>query len=342
MFGNLTIIAWFMGGLGMAGLWIKLCADAEEKERVNPLFQRAVRRWLAPQAGDEAERPNWAESFITLFDRTFGDRFFSLKFLFRSFVATTTICALLVLVWVGFGTITWATLDAFLLKANVSQWQAVQWLIVILLGNLIADYLSLFETRLILGSMRGRTGLAQLFALVADLLLTFLIYFFVASALYAVESLWQYDRPVMDQLRYVLGSELVGGEGNSWANSNTTFFGVFQNVFFDAEGWPGTRLEFGTFYADAYRISFITTFFTSVWIWLFVLTGVLGRIFFVVNGRLTRFGRLFNVNEKPVTAAGYVLALITLVLHISAFAGFHLWQAVGTSGETEFVEETEG
>ena len=63
MFGDLTIVAWFMGGLGMAALWIKLCADAEKNEHVNPLFLHIgfFAGWHILQATGEQPEPIAAE-----------------------------------------------------------------------------------------------------------------------------------------------------------------------------------------------------------------------------------------------------------------------------------------
>ncbi len=50
MIAGMTFIAWLVSAVGMATMWVKLCATAEEKEHIHPLFRRAARRWLAPPA----------------------------------------------------------------------------------------------------------------------------------------------------------------------------------------------------------------------------------------------------------------------------------------------------
>ncbi len=80
----------------------------------------------------------------------------------------------------------------------------------------------------------------------------------------------------------------------------------------------------GFFYADFYRIAFLTTYFTSIWIWLFIIAAPLGRALFAMRGVLTRWGRIFNVKDHPVATLGYTLALITFVLHCLLYAGFSL------------------
>ncbi|MEM9437465.1 MAG: hypothetical protein AAGA15_10525 [Pseudomonadota bacterium] len=51
-----------------------------------------------------------------------------------------------------------------------------------------------------------------------------------------------------------------------------------------------------------------------------LLTGFIGRVFFVLGGQITRIGRLFDVERKPVTALGYVLAIITFVLNLGCYS----------------------
>jgi hypothetical protein len=343
MFGDMTIIAWLMGGIALAYGWVGIAAKAEG--HFNDVTKVRIRRWFAPSADDTEARPGWADSFIDLFDATFGDRFFSWRFFLRSCLATTLIFAAIILIYIGYGWITQASLQELYGKtvriSGATLWTVWQWLILIFLGNLLADYLSLMGTRLVLGWILGCGVTRRILGVLADIALTFVIYFGVASALYAIENLWQNDIALSRQLNYVLGSEIYGG-ANSWTARNTTLFAVFQLVFWDTDGWAGSRLDFGHLYADLYRISFITTFFTSVWIWLFLLTGVIGRLAFAGHGALRRFGRLFDVKKHPVVTIGWFLAAVTLLLHITIFAGVNIWRATAAEPAPPAAEQTEG
>lgn len=297
MIGGETFVAWFVGAVGMAYLWVRIFSHAEE--RVTDITKSRIRRWFAPLHEDSEARPNWAVNFIEIFDQVFGPRFFSLRFVFRSVCATLLFTVMIVAIYIGYGVITQASWSEMVGVAGGKE-LAITWVCVTLAGNIVADYLSLIETRLILKAIRDRSPIVQLLAVVIDFALTFLIYLLVASMFYSIENLWLHEMPAVEHFQIVFG-----GDGH--------LVQVWKLII------ERDQLG-GLLHADMFRISVITTYFTSAWIWLFVLTGVLGRLMFSLRGGLTRFGRLFNVREHPVTAVGYTLALITLALHITVYS----------------------
>ena len=327
MIGNITFISWLVSALGMSLFWVKLLATAEEKEHLNPLFQRRVRRWLraSPAQGEpnDATREDWSNTFITLFDRTFGTRLLSWRFFLRSCLATTVFFALMILVYVGFGLMTYTDLINFLVSGRVTPWERTQWILIAFAGNLIADYLSLMETRLILQWIKGRSLWVKALGLGIDVCATSVIFIAVAASLYAIELIWWGSMTFTRHLHSILGTS-PDTLNISWGDKNTTVHAVLQFVFGDAillgDGKP--RDHETRFYADLYRIGFITTFFTSVWIWLFILAGGLSRIFLIFRGQITRLGRLFNVEAKPLTAVGYMLAVLTFIVHVAAYTAW--------------------
>ena len=312
MTGAVTSVAWLVSAVGMSATWIKLCATVEEKEHLNPVFQRALRRWLTVESSKGEKRPQWSETFITLFDRTFGTRVFSIRFFLSSCLATTIFFALMVFLYVGLGLITMESLRGFLGQRD-SEWEMWQWLLIVFMGNIVADYISLIETRFVLKFLKGKNITIQSLLILIDTLLTLIIYILVASYLYGIEELWQLGVPASDLLNV---SPIID-------NFDVIIDYVFGGFLYDSN----IRLQFGSLYADSYRISFITTYFTSVWIWFFILAGVLGRAVFMLGGQWTWVGRILNVKEKPLTAVGYILALITLVLHITMYFGWQIQQA---------------
>lgn len=104
---------------------------------------------------------------------------------------------------------------------------------------------------------------------------------------------------------------------SDWTDNNTIYHIIYEYVWMRKD-------QYGVFYADFYRISALTTYFTSVWIWLFIIAAPVGRLLFSLRGILTRWGRLFKVKDHPVATLGYTLAAITFVLHCLFYAGFLL------------------
>lgn len=114
--------------------------------------------WLSGRRTQES----WSRSFTALFDGLFGDRHLSFKCFFRSAIASLIA---VVLIWSLMGSA--GTLG--------ERFQATQTLgAVLLLGlfiNVLADYVSLLETRFLLGRM-PKPFIAQLGVLFLDLLIT--------------------------------------------------------------------------------------------------------------------------------------------------------------------------
>ena len=65
-----------------------------------------------------------------------------------------------------------------------------------------------------------------------------------------------------------------------------------------------------------FSICFYTSFFTSVWIWLYVLAGMLAKIGDRFNILLSRFRKMFDVNKKPLSSLGFVSMLIITILYL--------------------------
>ena len=144
--------------------------------------------------------------------------------------------------------------------------------------------------------------------LIIDVLFTGTIFWLIAAWLYAVELIWQGE-----------GTTTIASIASqfSFLMESGKYVWIYQLVI-------ERDITFGTLYADFYRIAFLTTYFTSIWIWLFIIAAPLGRAVFALRGVLTRWGRIFNVEDHPIATLGYTLALITFVLHCLLYAGFSL------------------
>jgi hypothetical protein len=68
----------------------------------------------------------------------------------------------------------------------------------------------------------------------------------------------------------------------------------------------------------SWGIFFYSTYFTSVWVWLYVLSG-----FVVILGRYLGLGfgflkRIFDIDNKPIRSLGYVSILLVTVVYLVA------------------------
>ena len=126
--------------------------------------------WL--MGADLPAEKNWPSMFAALFDRVFTEKHLSWRCFLRSSVASVVVISLTV-----------AAVDASILEDLFEEgiFFTVSLLVFAsLIFNLLPDYLSLYETRLVLGFMaKSDGGLRVLLLLVFDLAATALISFVV-------------------------------------------------------------------------------------------------------------------------------------------------------------------
>ncbi|MEM9320922.1 MAG: tetratricopeptide repeat protein [Pseudomonadota bacterium] len=120
----------------------------------------SIALWLMGAQSEE----NWAKSFTALFDAVFGENHLSLKCFLRSAIASLLA---VVLIWALMG---WGgTYEARLEGGD----DLIRLLSLALIINIIADYVSLLETRWLLGWLSTRRPFGiQILALIADILIS--------------------------------------------------------------------------------------------------------------------------------------------------------------------------
>ncbi|MEM9012377.1 MAG: tetratricopeptide repeat protein [Pseudomonadota bacterium] len=147
---------------------------------LHPTSRDEIALWLMGAQTEEG----WSRSFISLFDAVFGERHLSWKCFVRSAIASLIAVAVIWLLMGRLGAI------GPRLQAELSLGAV---LALALIVNVAADYLSLLETRWLLGQMhRFRSWPVQALVLIGDLLLSgaiiwLAIYAYVSSPLYTGE-----------------------------------------------------------------------------------------------------------------------------------------------------------
>ena len=141
--------------LGLAGSMMGLTALAG-------LLNLARREELSLWLMGALDETSWSKSFIGLFDAVFGHRHLSLKCFLRSALASLIA---VVVIWLVMG-----STDSIGLRLQ-AELDLGTLLVLGLVINVAADYVSLLETRFLLGHM-PRHALAQVGMLVLDLLIS--------------------------------------------------------------------------------------------------------------------------------------------------------------------------
>jgi uncharacterized protein len=161
---------------GLAASMFALTALADRL--IHPERRDEIALWLM---GAHSEQ-NWSRSFVALFDAVFGSRHLSLRCMARSAVASLIAVAV---IWVLMG-----NFGALKLRMH-SELSLGSVLVIALAINVIADYLSLLETRFLLGQMhRLHSVVAQVAVLLADLVISAAI-IWLAIVAYLASPLYQ-------------------------------------------------------------------------------------------------------------------------------------------------------
>ena len=172
MAAHLSLLPYWAFGLALAGsfyggmIWLGA--------HFRPEFRQSLTEWLQ----GHRDR-SWADSFLALFDTLFDARHASARRLWRSALASVLAVAVLYVLFAHVLGL-WHTRT----MGQLELWQALAALVMV---NIVADYLSLIETRWLLERFRTvRSVAGQAALLVADLVFTGAI---VLALLYAFSRL---------------------------------------------------------------------------------------------------------------------------------------------------------
>jgi len=267
----------------LMGVWF-LFERAEETASAEG--RRRVANWLRVGRGEDPSGADWAEGFVGAFDRVFGPRHLSLHCFLRSMAVSMLAVTVLLLLWTALRGEQFAAFAAERGVAGLGELVLITFLV-----NVVADYLSLLETRYAFGLLSrisgswGRAGI-----LVADVLATLVVWlvFYTGFPLLPLTSL------------------------NPTANDIVLF------LQFQVWSYAPTLHEIMTLSAtDAgppVGIWFYSTFVTSMWLWLYVGAGGAARMAGaarVAAGRgLAAFASTFDAEGQPFRVLGFAAMLL--------------------------------
>jgi len=280
------------GLLAFLGTWITLVVG------LISLFQRggeamtekgrsAVRSWLLRSKVEE-KVSSWAESFESLFDAVFTERHLSWACFSRSVLASAIVVSVVLLGMIGFGT---ATPYEVAMTGLADSWIAgvLYAFGFVILVNSFVDYISLYQTRWIISRMSGASNtVSHLVYLILDAVLTTGIIVLSVGGL------------------QVFALAMQGGlDASVWQLIVEMPLFLFHVLSAGEE--------------PILIAMFASTYFTSVWIWLYAIAGLIlqGSLSFLRGADWMK--ELFDVENQPVQALGIMLAVLaTAVFALSA------------------------
>lgn len=288
----MELAGWSAGGVASLFVATNQVTSAEARERLaQTLKGLSMAAWMNV----------WPKHFIDLFDSLFGKRHLTVNCFLRSSLAS--LLALLVL-FVAFLIASDTSLGRYLDSWYVDQWADDPVLAlslgITIVGNFLPDYLSLLETRFVLSRLKdGPPWYKVIGYLVFDLVATTVIFLlFFILYLYIVFSMrdgW-HD---WDYVVYLFDSVFTGILP-MWLTSFD--LDVSSSLTFDR------------------RLNFYTTFITSAWIWLFVLSTVVAKLCAVVlNPLWLRLKcQVLDVENQPILVLGWISAGLVLLVYAAA------------------------
>jgi len=281
-----TSVAYVAAWLGIITGIRKLFKDTEED--VLPGFKKSVAAWI--QNLKPAEKiTNWPDQFAQLFDSVFGKKHFTLKCFLRSSLASLISATLMFFIW---GILRPNEFHAFYLDPDlVYNFLILLFFVGIL--NLIPDYFSLLETRYMLRWLNNSYSVKRaILGILIDGLVTAVIFWIGLNILSVLVLVF-----VSDTSFVVLFIKI-----------NKEFLTLYLPL-------KATQM-----YILPLGITFYSTFFTSAWLWLYVISGIILKSLKYFGVMVEKAGKIFDLENKPISALGNVASVfVTFIFAVIAF-----------------------
>lgn len=251
-----------VAGAVLAGIVWKFFEKVEEKLNDNTKLEIAL--WLLSVKATGKLDP-LPDTFAKVFDQVFGNKPLSWKCFWRS-VAVSMVTSVL----------------ALMLVVRPTEWghgPTLRVLAFILFSNIFPDYVSLLETRAVLGAIKRRGVLVSILLLVLDICVTVII--MEQGIVLALNVMITHFRRPLAESWYVL---LHPAFALQFVNESHLWFLIYP------------------------------AFFTSIWLWLYAGSGFLLKFARRFDIGFEWFNRKFDIEHKPLSAIGLVAGCIVAVL----------------------------
>jgi hypothetical protein len=250
------------------------------------------------RSGD-IDAPNTGQVVLTLFEAVFGEHHWTWKSLRRSVIATFLILTFVfVVTQVEFHSLN--VFDVLFNAVGGSLSEKIYKLTFMASCSVVADYLSLWKGRIILNCLEAHgRPLVQALLIITDIILSAVIYECTVVAALLVDLLARH-------------SSLQGFFEFVW-QLNIMSFLSFRMFFAGPEGYGWFFMVAGTTHLLLIW-GFISTLFTSAWAISVGLSSMIVRAVLKAEVLVKFTNWLFDTDNKPVVAIGYVVAAITFVV----------------------------
>jgi hypothetical protein len=262
-------------------------------DALNEQTNREIARWLRVKKFETGiiseEADSWPYTFVKMFDRVFGEKHLSWKCFLRSSIASCIAIAITLLVTFAIHNLNWYVAKNIIEEAHLGV------VVILLVANVIPDYLSLLETRFLLGfACRSSSPVYLMGILTVDFIVT--LYIALVSVTYGLST--------------VLASTYSGLSTGTLVNPR-----VLLNAFSPLELYLSLKLLNEPGVASLW---FFPAFFTSIWLWLYAGSGYLLRAARRFDIGLDWFNRTFDIEKKPLQSIGLVAGALVAVLYWTA------------------------
>jgi len=271
--------------------------------------KRHISRWLRSVNPQNAVA-SWPETFAEVFDHIFGNRHLSRKCFTRSCLASLISVLILTAIW-------WAIrptqFKAFWESGTVFEAILSVYLIGIII-NLLPDYLSLLETRWLIKKMiEAQRTIRVILFLGIDVFITSLIFLiFIALSMFAVyivrgifpnflDLVDHSPVPVRNLMIRVMELKMTTSAYKEWL---IHFLGNSLPLTTDMVGEPSPG------------IWLYSTFFTSIWAWLYAISGFLAKLGEKLFIGFKWFKRTFDIDHHPLSSMGIIAIIVVFLVYL--------------------------
>lgn len=270
--------------------------NKEKEDTLRSEIKTIISNWLRNRKLEKLEKKitNWPMTFAAVFDGIFGKKHFSRRCIIRSCIASFVTVLVLTLFW-------WMThpddFYGILSKTSLYEFILIYLLITIFL-NSFADYFSLLETRWIIDRIKDTNSTPNILGFLAiDFVATVSIFLAVMTI-----SLF----PII----YIVSFFPENYGSNGYLEMLSHYWGeLYYAITLKSE--QGNDITVGVW--------LYSTFFTSIWVWLYFLSGLIVKIIVFFAKLLGWTVRFLDIDNKPLRSIGVVGVVIVSFIFLSTF-----------------------
>ncbi len=284
-------------------IWAVYRLFKEAGDTVKEETKTAAALWLL-NFGDSKDLPSWPSQFVALFDKIFTKNHWSWKCFRRSAIVSIVI---LLIGWLLFLTLfpesgkrSFEVMD-YMLNEKMYFNFVFGAISFVLLFCIIPDYFSLLETRWILKlASKTRNFFVHVMLIIFDILLSFgILALFAFLAFISLQVVFLKTSSV-ENVSYIL----------LFTIDRTIFYFFDTTIFFMPSSYPSfiRSSDLGTL--DSSLVLVVTTFFTSIWLYLYIVSGLILKLISISNTGFKFLQNNLDIEEKPFRSMGFIVMIL--------------------------------